>query len=365
MQVPLVSVVVPVCNAERFLEKCLDSILGQTLADLELICVDDGSTDRSGAMLDAYARRDSRIRVIHKPNTGYGHSMNVGFDAARGTYLGIVESDDWVEPDMFERLTAAAELTRADVVKSNFYLYYAGPQERDVFFEVIPPRLSGRVFRPLDDVDRERVDFWNRKPSIWSAVYRADFIRENGIRFHETPGASYQDASFNFKVWACAGRVFCLDRAFLHYRQDNQASSVNASTGKVYCVRDEYEEMERFIAARGGDGALLTRIMNRIRFDSYMWNVDRLKEPVKTEFLLHTAQKFAELRRDGQLDPALFEPARWNFLLRVVRDPKRALRPHPVRNRARASLRRIFCALERRLRSWDCFYMEPDGGRER
>ena len=90
------------------------------------------------------------------------------------------------------------------------------------------------------------VEFFNIKPTIWSAIYRKDFIRENNIRFNETPGASFQDASFNFKVMALAKRVQLIRDAFLHYRQDNENSSVN-SPGKVFCVCDEYEEMQRFL----------------------------------------------------------------------------------------------------------------------
>ena len=109
------------CNAEQYLKQCLDSILGQTLRDIEIICVNDGSKDNSGAMLDAYAQRDDRVRVLHKENTGYGNSMNRGLDMARGEYIGIVESDDWVEPDMFEKLYQAAKAAKADVVKANFF----------------------------------------------------------------------------------------------------------------------------------------------------------------------------------------------------------------------------------------------------
>lgn len=352
---PLISVVIPVCNAEKYLAECLDSILNQTLKDIELICVDDGSKDGSGRMLDAYAQRDSRVRVIHKVNTGYGHSMNVGFDAAQGEYIGIVESDDWIEPDMYEKLLTAARAADADVVKSNFFLFYSEPEPRDEFFEVIPPRLCGRVFRPLESIDLEKVDFWNRKPSIWSSIYRADFIRQSNIRFHETPGASYQDASFNFKVWACAQRVFCLDRALLHYRQDNSGSSVNASTSKVYCVRDEYEEMERFIASCGHDAQLLTRIMNRLRFDSYMWNIDRLAEPMKTEFATYAAQAFGELLSRGEVDQSLFEPARWRFLKRFVISPECMTKP-PTKPSAKQLVLRLLKIIARYTDSWKVFY---------
>lgn len=358
---PLVSVVIPVCNAQKYLRECLDSILSQTLTDLELICVDDGSKDESGAMLDEYAGRDSRIRVIHKENTGYGHSMNVGFDAARGEYIGIVESDDWIERDMYERLFEAAALTKVDVVKSNFFFFYGEGERRDEFSGVIPSGLCGRVFRPLDDVNLEKIEFWNGKPSIWSAIYRRDFIRENGIRFHETPGASYQDASFNFKVWASAKRVFCLDRALLHYRQDNVSSSVNASTGKVFCVRDEYDEMERFIAALGRDQDMLTHIMNRLRFDSYMWNIDRLASPMREEFAAYAAETFQRLLQDGGLDASMFWPKRWQYLQRFSADYRRALSSSPTRKRIRTALGRVSGRVTALLNDWTRFYPEKGG----
>ncbi|MCI5545548.1 MAG: glycosyltransferase [Clostridiales bacterium] len=357
---PKLSVVVPVCNAQKYLRECLDSILGQTLRDIEVICVDDGSKDESGAMLDGYAARDARVRVIHKVNTGYGHSMNCGFDAAEGEYLGIVESDDWIEPDMFEKLCRAADMTKADAVKSNFYLYYGEPAPRDEFFGVVPARLCGKVFKPLESVDLEKIDFWNGKPSIWSAIYRRDFIRGNNIRFNETPGASYQDASFNFKVWACAERVFCLDRAFLHYRQDNAGSSVNASTSKVYCVRDEYDEMERFIAGRGADAALLERIMNRLRFDSYMWNTDRLMSPMKEEFAAYAAETFRTLLAQGRLDQAMFAPERWRFMQRFIKTGKTGAEKSAPR--IRRDMRAARDRLRKFVRSWTRFY--PEGGEE-
>lgn len=353
---PKVSIVVPVCNAQAYLKECLDSILAQTLEDIEVICVNDGSKDDSGALLDEYARRDGRVRVIHKENTGYGHSMNCGFDAATGDYLGIVESDDWVEGDMFERLYKAAAEMRADVVKSNFFLYYGEPEGRDEFFGVVPPKLCGPVFCPLENVDLEKIAFWNGKPSIWSAIYRTDFIRENGIRFHETPGASYQDASFNFKVWACARRVFCLDRAFLHYRQDNAGSSVKASSGKVYCVRDEYDEMERFIAGRGADAELLEGIMNRLRFDSYMWNIDRLCQPMKAEFAAYAQRTFDALLAAGKLEHAFFDEGRWQFMRRFVRTGVTgAEKPEAVLKRKLRALRN---GMRRTVRSWTRFYLD-------
>ena len=99
-----VSVIVPVYNVQEYLAECMESILTQTLQDIEIICVDDGSTDRCVEMLDDYARQDQRVKVIHKSNTGYGNTMNVGMRAAEGEYIGIVESDDRILPNFYERL---------------------------------------------------------------------------------------------------------------------------------------------------------------------------------------------------------------------------------------------------------------------
>ncbi len=103
-----ISVLIPVFNVERYLKQCLDSIIGQSFQEIEVICVDDGSSDRSGAILDEYAQADSRIKVIHKKNTGYGNSMNAAIDSARGDYIAIIESDDFAEPDILYKLNNAA-----------------------------------------------------------------------------------------------------------------------------------------------------------------------------------------------------------------------------------------------------------------
>ena len=101
---PRVSIIIPTYNVETYLKECLDSVANQTLRDIEIICVNDGSTDDSLSILEDYQRKDDRIKIISKPNAGYGHTMNVGFDAATGEYIGIVEPDDYVELDMYETL---------------------------------------------------------------------------------------------------------------------------------------------------------------------------------------------------------------------------------------------------------------------
>lgn len=309
---PVVSLLIPVYNVERYLDQCLQSAQRQTLENIEIICINDGSTDGSLDIMRAYAATDARFKIIDKPNSGYGNSMNRGLDACTGTFVGILESDDFLDSDALEVLSATAEKHAADVVKSDFYLYWsdasncpkAGAKVKDgevnERFKWVTAKSAG-VYRPLN-----YLQVFFLKPSIWSALYRRSFLEENSIRFLETPGASYQDASFNFKVWASAEKVVLVDRAFLHYRQDNEASSVN-SPGKVYCVCDEYDEMIRYVDTLPEKKDRLRSVLVRMRFDSYMWNYERLSEELQREFAERMAEDFRREDAEGVTDYALFD----------------------------------------------------------
>ncbi len=316
-----VSIVIPVYNVQRYLRECLDSVVSQTLKDIEIICVDDGSNDNSGKILDEYAGKDERIKVIHKKNTGYGHSMNVGFDATTGEYIGIVESDDYADKRMFETLYNIACNNDLDVVKSGFYYYYTDPV-RNEKVEIVSKIMDKKTICPSTDFKSkmEMVEFYNIKPTIWSAIYKRSFIKENNIRFLETPGASYQDAGFSFKVMATAKRVQLIREAFLHYRQDNSESSVN-SKGKVFCVCDEYKEMQRFLDTSPILKGRLESVLWRIKFDSYMWNFERVGTKYKFLFLERASEEFKEGMELGVLDKNYFERHKWERLERIIKDP--------------------------------------------
>ena len=283
---PTVSLLVPICNVERYLRECLDSAVAQTLKDIEIICINDGSTDSSPDIIREYMDRDPRVKMIDKANSGYGDSMNRGLEMARGEYVGILESDDFMFEDSLQKLVAKADAEHADVVKGDFYLYWSTPSERRVLFGIIDEHMTGAAYRPVD-----RPGIFYRKPSIWSAIYRRQFLNDNQIRFLPTPGASYQDAGFNFKVWACAERAAFIADPILCYRQDNEKSSVN-SPNKVFCVCDEYAEMQRFLDERPELKAQLQGILMRMKVDTYRWNDERLVE---------AAHEFAGLLQEGAI----------------------------------------------------------------
>lgn len=319
---PKVSVLVPICNVERYLEECLDSLVAQSFTDFEAICINDGSTDGSRAIIQRYMDADKRFRVIDKPNSGYGASMNMGLANAVGEYIAILESDDFFEPSALELLVDAAERNQSDVVKADFYLYWSTPQKRDELFHIVDDLEIGRTLRPIDDLA-----IFFRKPSIWSALYRASFLRENGIDFLETPGASYQDAGFNFKVWASAERATFIAEPVLHYRQDNEKSSVN-SAAKVYCVCDEYASMTAFVNDRFEGDSRLMGILECMKFDSYMWNFDRLSDELREEFVSRASEEFAEDLDSRLVDFSMFDPWTAADLRLLASDPARFLQLH-------------------------------------
>lgn len=320
--IPKISILVPIYNVEPFLAQCLSSLVNQTLPDIEIICINDGSTDNSLQIIHQFAQRDRRIVVINKLNSGYGDSMNYGLRQAKGEYIGIVESDDWIDLNAFETLYSLAKHNQAEVVKSNYYREKASAESTKV--AEITPDDSGHVFCPLKEKKVFRF-----APAIWSAIYRREFLEKNHINFLPTAGASYQDISFNFKVWALAQRAVLTDQAFLHYRVDNANSSVN-NPGKVYCVIEEYAEVERFLR-ESGLYKELSGELEVAKFLSYHWNLQRLAPPLAEEFYQRFRAEFIADKQAGLLQKSDFGRKNWLALQSILNHPRAAyklLRAH-------------------------------------
>ena len=295
---PKVSIIMPAYNVEKYIRECMDSVIAQTLEDIEIIVVDDGSTDTTGAILDSYAEADKRVRVIHKENSGYGASMNIGLKEAKGEYIGIVETDDFAESSMFELLYDNAKHFDADVVKCLYFDYYSEKEPHDKVADKLGDVHA--FYEPFRPEDHPRV--FKIPPSIWSGIYRRSMVEDNEIRFLETPGASYQDTAFAFKIWACAEKVVFINEPLLHYRQDNLGSSVNNNDKKPFCVCDEFTEIERFLNEDPALKERFERIMNTAKFGVYMWNYKRLGPVYKYSFLEKMKEELLEADKASKLD---------------------------------------------------------------
>lgn len=301
------SIVVPCCNVEKYIEQCMDSIVNQTLKDIEIICVNDGSKDKTLELLNKYAEKDARVKVIDKPNSGYGDSMNKGFAMATGKYIGIVESDDFIEPDMFEKLYKAAEENDVDVVKCNFWFYWSEPEKTELH-EYFKEEECNQVIKPLEF---DNGSLFGRKPSIWSAIYKRDFLVSNDIKFLPTPGASFQDTSFTFKVYSSAKRMYCLYDALHYYRQDNENSSVNNADKKAYCICDEYNEIKKYIEKHPENASKLNRIYGAAFYDTCIWMYERLSTKMRYPYLCDMSKWFTEILDTIGIDNLDFGDAWW------------------------------------------------------
>ena len=215
MSSPKVSVIVPVHDAEKYLEQCLSSILGQTLQDIEVICVDDNSSDGSAKVLERFAEEDSRLRVLQSPGLGAGGARNIGLESAQGEYLSFLDADDFFEPDMLESAVAKAEEDQSDIVVYGSWLYDATRQaNRQAKWKLqIEGLPEGRPFAPTEVNDRIFSIFGNE---AWNKLFRASRIQEKGLHFQEISRAN--DLFFTCTALIQSHSISVIDRAFVHYR---------------------------------------------------------------------------------------------------------------------------------------------------
>lgn len=287
---PEISVLVPVYNSERYLPACLDSILGQTQKSMEVICINDGSSDNSMEIVERSASEDPRVVVVNKENSGYGDSLNQGLERAQGKYVGIIESDDFADASMYKKLFTIAMRNDADIVKSDFFEHADGVSRKA---GIIPKPDANRLIAPYNDFE-----IFKAQPSIWSAIYARAFLKEREILFTDSPGASFQDTAFNFKALATSDKVWLTQDAYVHYRRDNVGSSIH-SNDKVFAVCDEYDAFEHYMGDYPKRMAKIEQPLQAIKFETYSWNLSRLNGQAQHDFYNRMYQEFALLHDEG------------------------------------------------------------------
>ena len=307
-----VSVVVPIYNVSRYLRECLDSLINQTLKEIEIICVNDGSTDSSLEIIKEYALKDRRVRCIDKKNEGYGKSVNRGIDEASGVYIGIVEPDDFVSLQMYEELYELAEENNLEVVKGDFAEFSGDEINRNIIKRkiILKDELYFKVVRPRDVNEFFRGYLMNP-----SGIYKRDFLREKDIRHNETPGAAYQDQGFWFQIMKNANRFFLTDTCVYYYRQDNPNSSIS-SVEKVYCICDEYEFIRNKLQGEL-QGQFFCCMVN-----NYLGTYKRISEKYKLDFLKRFRDDIKYLTEKNMLDESFLNEEEKRIYLEIMNDYK-------------------------------------------
>ena len=241
----LVSIVVPIYNASKYLDQCLDSIQNQTHKNLEIICINDGSKDNSLEIIQAHAAADPRIVVVDKVNEGYGVGCNTGLGMARGEWFSVIEPDDWIELGMYQDMLdfAAGFEAQLDIVKTPWtdIRNWDDPAKQAPY----PSTMQGEIptsTAPITVGDQPKLI--SMHPSIWSAIYRTEFLRENKIKFPTYPGAGWADNPFLIETMCQAKAIVYLDKPYYNYRCDLPNSTKNHKTEEAI-VRpfDRWDDM--------------------------------------------------------------------------------------------------------------------------
>ncbi|MGN0466565.1 MAG: glycosyltransferase [Lachnospiraceae bacterium] len=314
-----VSIIVPTYNVEMYLDECMESITRQTLKDIEIICINDGSTDNSLEILKKYAKKDERIILVDKKNGGYGIAMNIGLEKATGEYIGIVEPDDFVPLNMYEDLYEIAKKNDLDFVKADFYRFKrdskTGNMELKYFHLSQKSENYNIVFNPS-----ERPETLRYVMNTWSGIYKREFLNKNNIRHHETPGASFQDNGFYFQTFVYGKRAMIVDKPYYMNRRDNPNSSVN-NKDKVYCINIEYDYI-REILRQDID------IWNRFKYmywvkkyTNYRAAIDRIGDQYKREYIIQMSKEFRRARDLKELKKEVFKEQEWNNIQFILSDP--------------------------------------------
>lgn len=318
---PKVSIIIPTYNVESYLRERMESVVRQTLHDIEIICINDGSTDGSLEILKEYADRDDRIVLVDKMNEGYGVGMNIGLDKATGEYIGIVEPDDFVPLSMYEDLYTVAKENDLDFVKADFYRFTRSEKTGDMHL----------IYNHLDSegLDYNQVIDPFEKPYItkftmntWSGIYRRKYIEKHHIRHNTTPGASFQDNGFFWQTFIYAKRCMFLDKPYYMNRRDNPNSSVN-NKEKVYCMNVEYDFI-RDIFMQKGNEELWDRFKyyyNYKRYFSYTFTIGRISDEFKREYVERISREFKRAKELDELDMNVFTPRTRERLNLLIKDP--------------------------------------------
>jgi exopolysaccharide biosynthesis predicted pyruvyltransferase EpsI/glycosyltransferase involved in cell wall biosynthesis len=330
-----VTVVVPVFNVASYLRECIDSILTQTLEDIEVICADGGSKDGSLEILNEYEEFDGRVKIISKDGSGYGQSVNEAMDMAKGKYIGLVESDDAIAPKMYETLYSFAEEHNLDWVRSDYYYYYSEKDDDKRFKQgeiVFDKEDYHKVYNPKIDYQPYRTAL-----RTWAGLYKRDFLDKYSIRHNETPGGSYQDAGFFVKTLYYAERVYFSDVPFYMWRQDNMSSSMHYDAKKV--VEKSFNEWrlnKKYLDKNNLNKRAYAGFRYR-QYLSYRWTLEMAAPSDKKNVFKIIRKEMIKANKKKEIDRDFFYPWEWEEFQELIKNPKKYFLRFSIQQKKRKS----------------------------
>ena len=271
---PKISIIVPIYNVEQYLRRCLDSLLDQSIQDIEIIAVNDGSTDQSLKVLKEYADKDVRIVLVDKQNGGVSSARNEGLQLAKGEYIGFVDPDDWVNSEMYATLYEAAITENADIVMCTYMREFGTHSKKKAFDlpdrvtyigEDVISKVMRRIVGPINEeiANPELLDAWG---TVWSKIYRASLIKDNSFWFTDlTEIGTNEDSLFNIKALYYANSFVFLNQPFYHYWRVNTGSVTSGYKADLLNQWfNLYQVIDRFLEDKNIQAECKTALNNRI-----------------------------------------------------------------------------------------------------
>lgn len=277
-----VTVIIPVYNTEQYLNQCLDSILNQSLKNIEIICIDDGSTDNSLNILRAYEKKDARLKVLTQKNAGAGAARNKGLAVANGKYLSFLDADDFFEVDMLERAAIRANETQADFVVFKSDQYWDDTKQ----FKKVEWTLRYADLPPYEPFSYRQITQNIFKVFVgwaWDKLYRISFIKENHLSFQEQRTSN--DMLFVFSALFLAQKIATVEKSLAHQRRNNAHSLSNTREKSWQCFYNALTELKNRIIAEGKFDELERDFVN-YALHACLWNLNSLSGNV-FEMLYH------------------------------------------------------------------------------
>lgn len=316
---PSISVIMPSLNVAHYIDECLSSVINQSLKNIEIICVDAGSTDGTLEKIKNYAEKDERIKVIVSEKKSYGYQMNLGLKMAKGKYIGIVETDDYININMYEELFNTAEKYNLDFVKADFYRFINNDNsELELFYNKLSQNKSyyNRVITP-----RVALETFSFIMNTWSGIYKNDFLKKYNIDHNETPGAAFQDTGFWFQTFSFADRAYFIDKPFYMNRRDNPNSSV-FDRKKIFAAQSEYNYIYSKLQNFPQIKQAVLPAFQYYRYKHYCASMNRSDESLQLEFLKHFSQDYIISKNKNELDESLFPEGAKNNLHSIIESPE-------------------------------------------
>ncbi|MDR1963459.1 MAG: glycosyltransferase [Planctomycetaceae bacterium] len=293
--VPQISIIIPVYNVEPYLRECLDSVVNQTMREIQIICVNDGSTDGSFAILEAYAACDSRIEIINKPNGGLSAARNVAYPYVKGEYTLFVDSDDWIHRQLCEKVWKKAHESCAELVLFSHVRVGTQPISNG-FSEIIPD----------DKVSCDEKKTILHYPMAWAKLWKTDFLLNKQIFFPE--GLYFEDNLTHWQAVLQAEKISILPEELYYYRQ--RENSITQSCGREYFDLFEIlQRIEQFLKENGYYDQFkeyfIIMVIGYLQHH-YLWIKDELK-PEFSEKLKNSLgdAEMDYLRNDCHIDPSI------------------------------------------------------------